>query len=404
MDEKRLGELIEGLSEKHALLITGMSAIRDEVKQHGSASVETKTQVDSVLTEQTKLRNELKELQLKFDTNAYGDGGSSRPKSPGEQFTGSDAYKSALASGYRSGAVQIKGGAFPSERKDVTSAASSVGAGMPQALRLPLMIANPHIPLRIRDLLNVIPTNLTVVEFVKYTFTNNAAIVIDTGTTPATREGVLKPKSDMTMTGDSAKAETIAHWVGASKQVVADIPTLRGIIDTELTYGGKLKEEAEILNGDGTAGHLNGLNHQATALNTGLLGASPTPLDKLRAAMLMAEVAQFPVDGHVLNPQDWFNIEIAKDDLGRYLIGNPQGGINQTLWGVPVIKSISQPVGTALSGAFGMGATLYDREEANIEMRDTHADFFVRNMVAILWEERIIFVVTRPQAFVKSTL
>jgi hypothetical protein len=97
MDEKRLGELIEGLSEKHALLITGMSAIRDEVKQHGSASVETKTQVDSVLTEQTKLRNELKELQLKFDTNAYGDGGSSRPKSPGEQFTGSDAYKSALA-------------------------------------------------------------------------------------------------------------------------------------------------------------------------------------------------------------------------------------------------------------------------------------------------------------------
>jgi HK97 family phage major capsid protein len=119
--------------------------------------------------------------------------------------------------------------------------------------------------------------------------------------------------------------------------------------------------------------------------------------------MLMAEVAQFPVDGHVLNPQDWFNIEIAKDDLGRYLIGNPQGESIRPS-GVPVIKSISQPVGTALSGAFGMGATLYDREEANIEMRDTHADFFVRNMVAILWEERIIFVVTRPQAFVKSTL
>jgi hypothetical protein len=73
---------------------------------------------------------------------------------------------------------------------------------MPQALRLPLMIANPHIPLRIRDLLNVIPTTLTVVEFVKYTFTNNAAIVIDTTVTPNKREGVLKPQSDMTMTGD----------------------------------------------------------------------------------------------------------------------------------------------------------------------------------------------------------
>jgi hypothetical protein len=35
-------------------------------------------------------------------------------------------------------------------------------------------------------------------------------------------------------------------------------------------------------------------------------------------------------------------------------------------------------------------------------MTDSHADFFIRNMVAILAEERIAFGVTRPTAFVDT--
>ncbi len=33
-------------------------------------------------------------------------------------------------------------------------------------------------------------------------------------------------------------------------------------------------------------------------------------------------------------------------------------------------------------------------------MTDSHADFFIRNLVAILAEERVAFAVTRPTAFV----
>jgi len=395
-----INTLLEGLVQKHTDLITGVAAMKTEIKNHGDASVETKTKVDGIIIEQTKMRDELKDLLLRFETNAYGDGGPLGTKSFGDQFTSSEEYKSVIArGGHLTGPVQLKGGLF---RKDITS--DTVGAGLPPALRLPTLIAAPHQPLRIRDLMTVIPTTLTSLQYAKYTFTNAAAIVIDTTPNPDVREGVLKPKSDMTMTPATATAETIAHWVAASKQAVADIPTLRGIIDSELMYGLKFVEEAEILNGDGTAGHLNGLNHQATAFNTGLLGSSPTKLDKLRAMILQAELAQFPVDAHVLNPRDMFDIEIAKDDLGRYIIGNPQGTVNPTLWGIPVVKSFSQPYGTGLTGAFAMGATLYDREQANIEIRDTHADFFVRNMVAILCEERLMLVVTRPQAFIKATL
>ena len=59
---------------------------------------------------------------------------------------------------------------------------------------------------------------------------------------------------------------------------------MRTVIDSELMYGLLLKEEAEILSGDGTGQHLNGLITQATAYNTGLNVGSDQRLDQLRHA------------------------------------------------------------------------------------------------------------------------
>jgi HK97 family phage major capsid protein len=55
--------------------------------------------------------------------------------------------------------------------------------------------------------------------------------------------------------------------------------------------------------------------------------------------------------------------------------------------------------GFALLGDFSK-AVLWDREQTTVTMTDSHEDFFVRNLVAILAEERVAFAVTRPTAFV----
>jgi HK97 family phage major capsid protein len=60
--------------------------------------------------------------------------------------------------------------------------------------------------------------------------------------------------------------------------------------------------------------------------------------------------------------------------------------------------------GTFLTGAFALGAAVWDREDATIRVADEHDDFFVRNMVAILCEERVALTVYRTQAFVKGSL
>ena len=53
-------------------------------------------------------------------------------------------------------------------------------------------------------------------------------------------------------------------------------------------------------------------------------------------------------------------------------------------------------------GDWTMGATIYDREQMDIRVAEQHADFFVRNGVAILAEERYGFGIELPKAYCKG--
>ena len=71
---------------------------------------------------------------------------------------------------------------------------------------------------------------------------------------------------------------------------------------------------------------------------------------------------------------------------------------------VPLRECLSlRGEGTALVGAFGTGAQLYDREAANIRISENHEDFFTRNAIVVLAEERLALAVKRPESFVKVT-
>ena len=65
---------------------------------------------------------------------------------------------------------------------------------------------------------------------------------------------------------------------------------------------------------------------------------------------------------------------------------------------MPVIESESQTAGFVTLGDFTK-AVVWDREQTTVTMTDSHSDFFVRNLVAVLAEERLAFGVTRPTAF-----
>jgi HK97 family phage major capsid protein len=123
-------------------------------------------------------------------------------------------------------------------------------------------------------------------------------------------------------------------------------------------------------------------------------------IDTVRLAILQSEVAEFPNTGIVINTIDWGKIELTKDGEGRYIFANVQGNATPTLWGRPVVATNAMTIDKFLTGAFRLGAQVFDREDANVEVSTEDSDNFRKNLVTIRAEERLVLAVYRPQAFI----
>lgn len=227
-------------------------------------------------------------------------------------------------------------------------------------------------------------------------FVNNAEFV---------KEGDKKPSSDLKFEKVIENAQVIAHYIDESRQVLSDHSQLQTIIDTRLRYGLMKKREDAILFGLGQSqGQMHGIIPQASEFKSPSSNISDAnQLDILRLAILQAALAEYPIDGLVLNPIDVADIELLKDTTGNYVIGKPEnGGQILTLWGKPVVETQSLAVGDFLAGAFKMGCTYYERWMAEVAISLEHGDNFTTNMATILAEERGALAVRRPEAFVKG--
>jgi HK97 family phage major capsid protein len=251
--------------------------------------------------------------------------------------------------------------------------------------------------LTIRDLLPVVAVSSNSVEWPSMTSRPGAAATV--------AEGALKPQSDMTLELRNVNTQVIAHWVPASRQILDDAPQLRDLIDTELRHGLALVEEAQLLAGDGVAPNLHGLIPQATAFADPSAGAIvPTNLiDQIALAILQSALADFPATGVIVHPSDWTRMRMAKDADGKYLLGAPGADVPPVLFGLPVVASQAIAAGSYLVGDFQQAATLYDRWTPRVEISTEHADFFTRNLVAILAEQRIALAVRKPAALITGT-
>lgn len=334
-------------------------------------------------------------------------------KSVGESFLSSDEFKS--LQGGRNGAnmpspFQYQGSLTTSNGygvKDLYSAMPSGTPGQFGAIQRDPIVIPPQRTKRVRDLFPVRTTSAAIVEYFRMTgFTNNAATV---GERTAGSPDVFsaKPQSAMTFTGIQAPVRTIAHWEAAHRNVLADEPQLRSIIDNELMYGLRLQEDAQILAGDGTGENLEGVLNtsgiQTYNWSDGSLSPVPdTKADAIRRAATLSFLAYYEPTGVVLHPNDWEDIELTKDSNGQYLVAlSVAMGGEPRVWRLPVVETPAIAEGTALVGAFGTGAQLYDREQANIRISEQHSDFFVRNAIVVLAEQRLALAVKRPEAFVK---
>lgn len=368
-----------------------------QVKTNGKLSEELKASVDKALLDQAGVNAELNAIKQEVVKLQQG-GVAQAPKSVGEMVIESDEFKAFDEGRGGKARFTVKLASLGiSPMAKLLEGSDAAGGLLVQPQRLPGVMGLPQQRLTIRDLLTWGRTAVNAIDYVKELgFSNNADVVSEN---PAAG----KPESTITFELDSTKVATIAHWVHASKQVLADAPQLASIIDNRLRYGLALKEEAQLLKGSGVGLNIDGIYTQATAYaNPGVTVDTPTKVDILRLAMLQAQLAEYSADGIVLNPIDWTGIELQKDTTHNYLMANPFGIMVPTLWGRPVVSTQSMSSGDFLVGAFKQGAQGWDREDASVTVSTEDRDNFIKNMVTVLGEERIALTVYRPEAFVRG--
>ncbi|RAN92654.1 Major capsid protein [Micromonospora saelicesensis] len=333
----------------------------------------------------------------------------------GQAFVKSNQYKSLLS--------EANGGTFgknqrvhsaPFGAKALVTGLSDTSAGalvVNDNIGLQVGLEAFQRPLKIRDLVTNGNTTSDAIEYVRVTSTTNAAAPVAEATSAAlptqngstgplinNAGGGYKPESALALAKVSTTVKTIAHWIPATKRALADAGQVRTLIDQFLRYGLEEELEDQMVNGDGTGENFEGLNTvsgtQSQAYDTDILTTLRKAKTKVRT------VGRSIATAYVMNPADWEKVDLLQDNEARYYFGGPMREGQPTVWGLPVVESEAVAEGAPWVGAWRK-AVLWDREQATVQATDSHADFFIRNLVAILGEMRAGFGIIQPNAFVE---
>lgn len=311
-------------------------------------------------------------------------------KAPGGIPTGEDGRLTGLGSEF----LKRVGGASGLKALDGTTGGSAVPAFFDPKIR-----DLPQRQLFVRSLIPVRQADSSLVTYLRQTVsTNNAAPVA---------AGAEKPRSTFTIERIEERVRVIAHVSEAvDRSLLSDFAALVDFLDNQLRLGVLLSEEAEVLNGDGTGERFTGIFNttgiSSVARNT---AGGESRTDALYRAITAVRQAFYEPDAIVLNPADYMDVRLQKNADGDYQTGDPTAEDTPKLFGKRVITSPAVEVGTGLVGAFSVGATIWDREQARVTFTEAGLgdaagqELFTRNLLRFRGEERLAFGVERPQAF-----
>lgn len=259
------------------------------------------------------------------------------------------------------------------------------------------LVGRENVFQHVRDL--VAPGNITT-----NTLTYPRAIAIEGG--PAiTAEGAKKPQMSFTFEEVIAPVKKIPVYFKCSTELLADAPAFVSYMRAQAAEAIKDVEDTEILYGDNTSTHLQGIIPLASAFDvSGIKVAAPQRIDILRLAVAQVRRAKFRATAIMMNPDDVAALELTKDAEGRYLLPTVLTGMLPMMVGrVEIIEVDAMNEGEFLVGAFDRGAQVFEREGLTIRIFDQNEDDAIKNLVTVVLEERLVNAVYRPPSFVKGT-
>lgn len=381
----------EGLDGIKSQLDAKLAEHTSEVEKHGKATTDLTAKVDDLAQKYHEADASLRDLMQKQDGYF---GGPQKVNTLGAEFVGSDEFKSLESGRSKSARIEVKNTIIG----EGGSPQDPVNTIVPQD-RQPGIVPGAFRALSVLDFFPAGSTSSNQIEYTRESAWTNAAA--------ERAEGTAKPESELTFELIQDPVRTVAHFLKASRQVLADAPALETYINRRLTHGVRNRLELQILRGNGTSPNISGLSasgrHTAFTPNSG-----DTALQSLNRAKYQVIAADEMADVIFMNPQDWGAIERDTTEDGIYVAGHGAAisyvanGLQPLAWGLPVIPSNNVEAGKFYCMA-SMATQLFARQGVSVEMGFVNDDF-TKNLMTILAEMRAALAVFRPDAVLYGDL
>ncbi len=359
---------------------------RELLAKQGDASSDALAKAEKAAEEVTAAATRLKELEQQVASYTNVQGNTPRNQSLGEMVVSDASYK---ALGLEPGQTPDAGFKLKVHANTLTGQSSGDSDDtLVPAHRRPGIVPGAFRALRIVDLLTTIPISSNSWEFTKENSWTNAAA--------ETAEAAAKPEATLGFVLSSVSIRTIAHFIKATNQIIADAPALRAYIDRRLTHGVNNRLDAQLITGDGTGQNISGMatsgNHTAFTPTTG-----DTAIDSINRAKYTIIAADYAADGVLLNPSNWGAIERLKTSDNAYLVGNPFGSIVPVMWGLPVVVSNNMTADKMIVADFANAYEHLNRQGVAVDLGFVNDDF-TKNLVTIRAERRDALATLVPAA------
>lgn len=264
----------------------------------------------------------------------------------------------------------------------------------PETTRTGRMVDYATRPIQVMDLVPMGSTGQNAVVYMEETtFVNNAA---------ETDEGGTFQEAQLELTEQSSPVRKIAVWIPITDEQLEDVPQARSYVQNRLRFMIRQRIDNQILNGDGSAPNLTGIL-EVSGLQSQAKGSDPLVDAVYKAMVNVMTNAYTNPTAVILHPLKWQDVRLLRTTDGIYIWGNPSESGPTRLWGLPVVQAHVMPQTSGLTGDFANQIEWTERRGIDVQITDSHSDFFINGKQAVRADMRAALPIYRPSAFCEVT-
>ena len=388
-DLAKIFDSVQDLSELSSDQKEEIKKRNDELAELGGKI----TELQDLEEKKSNLKEEMDNSKKVSGMPVYGEPEVEEPKTLGQQFLESDAYKSFVDHGIKN---------VPFEAKtNVTTSVWTRDTIYQQVI--PAIEPDPN---PVLDLVDSINTDQTTYYFLQETATNNAA---------ETAEASAAPEDAFSYTAVTAPVRKFITTLPITSELLEDQAGARAYFDGRLANHVLQRLEKQFLIGGGVAPDIKGITQQ-TGINTitYTAGAYPATVGgKLRT--ILEGIKDVEVNGKlapdaiVMSPAAYEALAGQVDGNNNFMLGASAFAGSPTIWGLPVVKSsqIGGAVSTTIDvivGKWGGGLAVNHvfRRGMELQISDSAKDGdFGKDILTVKASLRYALAAYKPQAFTR---